>query len=55
MAMRIRTAMTPAKDASGPLGGEGKVLESDETFVGGRATNAHKSKPIPSNVPCTPS
>ena len=31
----------------GKLGGEGKVLESDETFVGGKAKTAHKNKPIP--------
>jgi transposase-like protein len=46
MAHRIRTAMTPAKSGS-RLGGEGKVLESDETFVGGKAKTAHKNKPIP--------
>jgi transposase-like protein len=35
MCHRIREAMKP--DAkSGPLGGPGKVLESDETFVGGK-------------------
>ncbi len=45
MAHRIRTAMTPAK--GGKLGGSGKVLESDETFVGGKAKTAHKNKPIP--------
>lgn len=43
---RAREAMSPAKKAT-PLGGKGKVLESDETFVGGRAKTAHKSKPIP--------
>jgi transposase-like protein len=47
---RIREA---CKDAAGapPLGGEGKVLESDETFVGGKAKTAHKSKPIPPKRP----
>lgn len=45
MAHRIRLAMTPAD--AGPMGGEGKTLESDETFVGGKAKNAHKNKPIP--------
>jgi transposase-like protein len=44
MAHRIRTAMTPK---GGKLGGSGKVLESDETFVGGKAKNAHANKPIP--------
>ena len=43
---RIREAMAPAKGAA-PLGGHGKVLESDETFVGGKAKNVHKNKPIP--------
>ena len=46
MCHRIRGAMKPEAGA-GPLGGKGKVLESDETFVGGKAKNAHKSKPIP--------
>lgn len=31
----------------GPIGGDDKVIEADETYVGGRAKNAHKSKPIP--------
>jgi transposase-like protein len=46
MCHRIREAMKPDANA-GPLGGKGKVLESDETFVGGKAKNAHKNKPIP--------
>jgi transposase-like protein len=33
---RIRDAMNPAKGA-GPLGGEGKILEADEAFIGARA------------------
>jgi transposase-like protein len=45
MAHRIRAAMAPAD--GGKLGGEGKTLESDETFVGGKAKNAHKGKPEP--------
>lgn len=52
--MRIREAMglrpDPAKTA-GPLGGKGKVVESDETFVGGKAKNAKKGKPIPKKHP----
>jgi transposase-like protein len=46
MSHRIRAGMATSGTA-GPLGGEGKVLESDETFVGGKAKTAHKSKPIP--------
>jgi transposase-like protein len=46
MAHRIREAM--GLDASaGPIGGAGKTVESDETFVGGKAKNVHKGKPIP--------
>lgn len=36
MMHRIREAM---KDESGPLGGPGKVVESDEAFVGGKKRN----------------
>lgn len=43
---RIREAMG-LTDTAGPIGGEGKTVESDETFVGGKAKNAHKNKPIP--------
>jgi transposase-like protein len=37
MAMRIREAMRDTK--LGPLGGENKVVEVDETYVGGKARN----------------
>lgn len=43
MTHRIRAAMAP-NAGSGPLGGEGKILESDETFVGGKKKNVHKGK-----------
>lgn len=33
--------------SSGPIGGENKVVEADETYVGGKAKNAHKGKPVP--------
>jgi transposase-like protein len=47
MVMRIREAMQLPKMEKGRLGGEGKTLESDETFVGGKKKNAHKGKPDP--------
>lgn len=46
MTMRLREAAKPDAKAS-PLGGTGKVVESDETFVGGKKKNVHKGKPEP--------
>lgn len=43
MCHRIREAMRPGADF-GPLGGEGKTVEADETFIGGKIKNMHKSK-----------
>ena len=37
MCHRIRAAMTPANPA--PLGGPDKIVEADETYVGGKAKN----------------
>jgi transposase-like protein len=34
MAHRIRAAMTPAPGSESPLGGEGKVVEADEAYIG---------------------
>jgi transposase-like protein len=34
MAHRIRAAMTPADGSEPPLGGEGKIVEADETYIG---------------------
>lgn len=51
MCQRIREAMTPAAKAQGPIGGSGKTIEADETFVGGKAKNVHKGKPIPKKRP----
>src|SRR3546814_418639 len=31
----------------GPIGGSNKVVEADETYVGGKARNARKGKPVP--------
>jgi len=37
MCHRIRESMKPAK--VGPLGGRGKIVEADETFIGGKSTS----------------
>ena len=47
MAHRIREAMRPTDD--GQLGGEGKTVEADETYVGGKAKNRAYAKTLPSH------
>ncbi len=49
MSHRIREAMRePTTAEGGPaLGGTNKVVEADETFVGGKAKNAKRGKPVP--------
>ena len=42
---RIREAMTPSE--RGPVGGENKVVEADETFIGGKAKNRAYAKKEP--------
>jgi transposase-like protein len=45
MAMRIREAMRQLDpNVFGPMGGEGKTAEADETYIGGKERNRHKSQ-----------
>ena len=48
MAHRIREAMRELNPA--PVGGEGKFVEADETVIGGKERNKHKSKRNPKNI-----
>ena len=45
MAHRIREAMHPADDKDDPFGGDNKVVEADETYVGGKARNRKNKVP----------
>lgn len=49
MAHRIREAMAPAKGSSSPIGGAGKTVEADETFL----NRSPKTKKKPTNRPNT--
>ena len=48
MAHRLSEAMRV--DGTLALGGEGRVLEADTSFVGGKEKNKHKSKRIPNQI-----
>lgn len=52
MAHRIREAMRPTDD--GQLGGEGKTVEADETYVGGKAKNRAYAKTLPKHEAVMP-
>ena len=55
LAHRIREAMGDAEPSKsgGPLGGEGRVVEVDETYVGGKSINRAHRKPAPKKAVVT--
>ncbi len=55
LAHRVREAMTDLEPnkSGGPLGGAGKVVEADETVIGGKAKNRAYRDPVPKKMVAT--